>query len=439
MKNNGPQKTDKCSQEKLGGLLMSRKHFFCPIVLFVLGLGIGVSQCMGAGFYLSEVGTPGSLGTAGVANPVNNYAADSSWTNPAGMTGVQEDQILGGVTFLIPKVEFEASSATQVTGSNGGNAGDFAGIPSFFYVKKISDRMRLGFSVVAPLGGATDFGSDFVGRYGAYKIELTGVGFSPAVAYKVNDKLSLGAGISILYTLFNQEVAINLPGPLADGYVKMEDLDDWGYQPFFGMTYEINDRNLIGIVYRAKADTDLEGDLKFTNMPVSPTINSLDLSWENPQWIEVGFRHRFDNGLMIALNAGWQEWSAFSENRMTIDPAQIAANPTVILNRNFDDTWHAGIAVGNIGESGGWSLGFSYDSSPVEDEHRTIDLAFDEQYKFSGSYAWKKSDTLSFALGGTLIYFGEGKVDQMTQGLRLVGEFDKYLALMLGGTFRYIF
>ena len=111
----------------------------------------------------------------------------------------------------------------------------------------------------------------------------------------------------------------------------------------------------------------------------------------------------------------------------------------MVLDRNFDDTWHAGIAFGHLGAQRSWSLGFSYDSSPVEDEHRTIDLAFDEQIKFSGSYAWKKSDKLSFALGGTLAYFGEGKVDQVTQGQRLVGEFDNYYALMLGGTVRYIF
>ncbi|UCD32976.1 MAG: outer membrane protein transport protein [Desulfobacterales bacterium] len=417
---------------------MALKKLFYPIALFFITFGIGVSQSMAAGFYLSEVGTPGSLGTAGVANPVNNFAADSSWTNPAGMTGVQEDQILAGLTFLLPKVEFEASVA-EAGGSNGGNGGEIAGIPSFFFVKKMSDRMRLGFSVVAPIGGGADFGSDFVGRYGAYKIELAALSFSPAVAYKVNDKLSLGAGISIIYTFFNQEIAINLPDPLADGTLKMDDLDDWGYQPFLGLTYEINDKNLIGLVYRAEADTDLEGDLKFSNVPVSPTINSLDISWKNPQWIEVGFRHTLENGLMLALNAGWQEWSAFSENRLTIDPANIDTNPTVILNRNFDNTWHAGIALGHISENRGWSVGFSYDSSPVEDEHRTIDLAFDEQYKFSGSYGWKKSEKLSFALGGTLVYFGEGKVDQMTQGLHLVGEFDKYYAFMLGGTVHYLF
>ena len=418
---------------------MQHKHFFYLMASSVAFLVFGVHQSMAAGFYLSEVGTPGSLGTAGVANPVNTYNADSSWTNPAGMTGLQEDEILTGLTILLPKIEFEASVA-GAGGSNGGNAGDIAGIPSFFYVKKLSDRARLGFSVVAPLGGATDFGEDFVGRYGAYKIELSGVGLSPSFAYKVNDKLSLGAGISIVYTLLEEEIAINRPGPLADGFVMLEDLDDWGYQPFFGLTYEINDRNLFGLVYRAEADTDLEGDMSFKNMPLlSPSVNSVEVSWDNPQWLEVGFRHELRNGLLVVLNAGWQDWSAFSENRFSIDTAKLATNPTVTLDRNFDDTWHAGIAFGHIGAGKSWSLGCSYDSSPVNDEHRTIDLAFDEQYKFSGSYGWKKSETLSFALGGTLAYLGEGKIDQVSQGVRLKGEFDNNYLLMLGGTVRYVF
>ena len=418
---------------------MTRKHLFCPLALFFLFLGLGAHQCLAAGFYLSEVGTPGSLGTAGVANPVNNYTADSAWTNPAGMTGVQEDQILSGVTLLFPKIEFEASVA-EAGGSNGGNAGDFAGIPSFFYVKKMSDRTRLGFSLVAPLGGATDFGNDFVGRYGAYKLDLSGVSLSPSFAYKVNDKLSLGAGISIIYTFLEEEIAINRPGFLADGYVKLEELDDWGYQPFFGITYEINDRNFIGLVYRAETDTDLEGDMKFENMPLlSPTVNSIEVSWKNPQWLEVGFRHTLDNGLLVVLNAGWQDWSAFSENRFSIDTTKLDTDPIITVDRNFDDTWHAGIAFGHIGEGNSWTVGFSYDSSPVEDEHRTIDLVFDEQYKFSGSYSWRKSDKLGYSIGATLVYLGKGKIDQMTQGVRLTGEFDNNYLLMAGGTVQYKF
>ena len=49
------------------------------------------------------------------------------------------------------------------------------------------------------------------------------------------------------------------------------------------------------------------------------------------------------------------------------------------------------------------------------------------------------NEELNFAFGGTLLYFGDGKVDQTAQGVRFKGEFDTNTALFLGGTLRYIF
>ncbi|UCH53933.1 MAG: outer membrane protein transport protein, partial [Pseudomonadota bacterium] len=83
-----------------------------------------------AGFYIPEVGTPASVGTAAVANPTNTYTADAAWTNPAGMTGMTEDSILAGLMVMVPKVEFKSDIATG-GGSDGGNVADVAAIPSF--------------------------------------------------------------------------------------------------------------------------------------------------------------------------------------------------------------------------------------------------------------------------------------------------------------------
>jgi hypothetical protein len=49
------------------------------------------SELWAGAFYISEFGTPGSLGTAGVSNTTNNFGADSAFTNPAGMTGLEKD------------------------------------------------------------------------------------------------------------------------------------------------------------------------------------------------------------------------------------------------------------------------------------------------------------------------------------------------------------
>ena len=397
-----------------------------------------------AGFYISEVATPGSLGTAGVANPVNTVTADSSWTNPAGMTGLQQDEILAGMQLLLPKIEFN-SSVAEAGGKDGGNAGNMAAIPAFFMVKKLSDRVRLGYSIVAPQGGAMNFGDDFVGRYAATKVALTAIGGSPSIAYKVNDRLSLGGGVSIIYTEFEQSVAINqsalLPGPgtLPDGKIKFDNMNDLGYQPFAGLTYYLSDSLLLGVVYRAEMDVNLKGDLNFRNLVFpTPPAKDIEIDWDNPQTLKAGLRYEFAPGKRLLFSANWEDWSTFSKNQLAITGGVL--NPTAVLERNFKDTWSAGFAfIDGSRKTSGYSVGFSYDSSPVSNKDRTIDLPFDETYKLSAAYAWKGSKQLDFALGSTLVYFGEGKVDQTVQGVRFKGKFDTNMALFVGGTLRYRF
>jgi long-chain fatty acid transport protein len=406
-------------------------------------LALSASQLFAAGFYLTEVGTPGSVGTAGTANPTNTFGADSSWTNPAGMTGLQSDRIFSGLTVIAPKMNFDPSSATTGTGSDGGNAGIVAGIPSFFYVKKIDERSRFGFSVVAPLGGGVDYGDSFVGRYQTISAELAGVGFSPSYGYQVNDKLSLGAGLSIIYTRFDQEIAINNPGPgVADGNFKIDKADGWGYQPFLGLTYEISDRTLLGVVYRAEAEADLDGKAKFKNflplIPISPSANKIDIEWDNPQWLEVGLRYQLTDKDTLFINTGWQDWSAFSDNQLAFSGG--ALNPVVELDRNWDDTWYAGIAYAHsVDDKHHYTVGMSYDSSPVDDKDRTFDLPVDETWKFSAAYTWEGKKNLDFGIGATLYAVGDAEIDQTTQGVRVAGEFDNNMMLFISGTLRYQF
>ena len=388
-----------------------------------------------AGFYLSEVGTPHSLGTAGVANPTNVIGADSSWTNPAGMTGLNSSQMVAGMQVILPEVKFD-SRVAEGGGHDGGNAGEIAVIPSIFYVNKFSDKVRLGFSVTAPLGGGVDYGENFVGRYTAQKATLAGLAVSPSLAYKLNDKFSIGAGVSFVYTIFEQDIAINKTTG-ADGKFKIEDATDWGYQPFVGMTWQMSDRALLGVVYRAEMDVELDGDVKTRNLPGVITADSIDVDWDNPQWLEAGLKYQLDETNVLFLNAGWQEWSQFSSNTLALKGG--ALNPEINLDRNWDNTWHAGVALAHHENDWGTSIGFSYDSSPVEDKHRTFDLPMEEYYKASFSYFWKGDKHLDYSIGGTAYLLGDAKIDQTVQGVRVTGEFDTNYLLFLGGSVRYAF
>jgi len=414
------------------------------ILSAVLGviLVIQLPLVQGAGFYLSEIGTPGSLGTAGVANPTNTFGADSSWTNPAGMTGLQHDAMVGGMQLVLPKVEFDSAYVSPGTGGNdGGNAGNPAVVPSFFYVNKLTNNLRFGFSIAGIMGGGVDYGDNFVGRYSTIKAELGGLGISPSLGYRINDRFSVGAGVSIVHTRFDQDIAINQSAVnAADAKLKIEKATDWGHQPFVGMTYQISDRALLGVVYRAEMDVELEGNVKIKNwqLPGSPAANDIDIDWDNPQTLDAGLKYQLDDSNTMFLQAGWQDWSEFSNNRLAFSGRNL--NPVATIDRNFDDTWHAGIAFAHIEGDHGTTIGFSYDSSPVDNQDRTLDLPFDETYKLSFAYGWMGSKQLDFSVGGTLYLIGDARINQTSiDGTQVSGKFDTNNILFLGGTFRYRF
>lgn len=65
---------------------------------------------------------------ARVVNPTSNFGADSAFNNPAGMTGLKQDTVVGGFQLLVPKIKFD-SDVAEAGGSDGGNAGNAAVFP----------------------------------------------------------------------------------------------------------------------------------------------------------------------------------------------------------------------------------------------------------------------------------------------------------------------
>ena len=397
---------------------------------------LAMSQSASAGgFYISEIGTPGSLGTAGAANPTNNVTADAAWTNPAAMMGIKEDHGLAGVQVIIPQNKFDSSIASG-GGGDGGNAGLAAVVPSHFLVKTLTDEIKLGFSVVGTMGGGLDYGNNFVGRYAAYRAVLGAVALSPSIAYRVNEDFSIGAGVSAVFTTYDQDIAVLQPGNV-DGRVSINQVDDWGFTSFYGLTYQLNDKAMIGVVYRPEFDANLEGDVNFSNfVGPTPTADKIDVDWTNPQVLQVGLQYKMNDKYTLFVDADWEDWSEFSDNQLSFQGGSL--NPVVSIDRNWKDTYHLGVGVVREWDKQIFAVGVSYDSSPVDDDDRTIDLPVDEQLKFSMAYG-RSGEKLDYSLGATLIYLGDGKVDQTAQGVRFKGEFDTNYALFVGGTVRYEF
>jgi long-chain fatty acid transport protein len=292
--------------------------------------------------------------------------------------------------------------------------------------------------MVAPFGGGFDFGEDFVGRYGVEEIVLQGVALSPSFGYQINDKVSVGFGVSITYTIMEMDFAINQSAVGApDGHVKLEDATDIGYQPFVGLQWQYSDDGVFGLVYRGEMEVDLEGDLRITNLalPLVPQ-SSFNMAWNNPQLLEIGIRHRLSDEWTLLVNADWEDWSAFGQNVLTVNDAP--TGPLAIaIDRNWKDTYKFGIgAIRELRNGTKFAFGAAYDTSPVDDADRTIDLPSDEQIRLSIAWGRTTGSRNVWGIGATFLWLGDGKVDQVAGGQRFVGKFDRNWILFVGGMYQ---
>ena len=111
-------------------------------VLFILFMG---SSIRAGGLWLYEAGTP-DLGTAGAGRAAMAKDASTAGQNPAGMTRLDNSQILAGAQALFPEVKFDTDEST-FGGDNGGNAGYFTPTASLSYVHSMTSDFKLGLAV----------------------------------------------------------------------------------------------------------------------------------------------------------------------------------------------------------------------------------------------------------------------------------------------------
>ena len=397
------------------------------------------------GFYLPEIATPGSVGTAGVANVTNVDDASSAFTNPAGMTYRKNDEVQAGMEVLIPVNKFDSDIATA-GGDDGGNAGNPAVIPGLFVVKGLNENLKLGFSIAAVAGGGLDYGENFVGRYQAYKSVLQTVGLGPSLGYKVNDMLSIGAGVYMIQTTLNEKIAVDQSFFGAnDGTIQFQDIDDIGYQWNVGLIFKPTDRLLFGFTYLSEADVDLSGDLKTSGLQgafqnLLGDADSITVDFDLPEAFTFGLRYRVTEKLTLLADSNYQRWSQFSQTNVRINTGPAGETILTSFDRDWKDTWHVGGALKyHLGENHLVGMGISYDSSPVSNHDRTADLPLDEQFRVAAAYGKNNPIGLSYDFSASWVYFGEGKMDQTAQGERFKGEFDTNHLVFVAASVHYRF
>ena len=400
-------------------------------IFFFVAILLGTASAgWAAGLWLYEGGQP-DVGTATAGRAALANDASIAAINPAGMTRLDRSQVLVGVQPVLVRAKFDADSGTTTAGTNGGDAGDWVMAGGVGYVHSVSEDFKLGLSMGSYFGLGLDYDDDWVGRYYVTEGEFLTFGVNPTAAYRINDWLSVGGGVSLVYAELTQKAAINnvLDG-LPDGELKLEE-DDVGFGFNLGLLIEPQAGTRFGLSYRSQVDLEFDDALSLKGL--GPTLGAalggvlgakVDLEMNIPQLVMVSGDHELTDRLAIMANIGWQEWSEFGKSDITIS----SQNTTSLTqDLNYDDTWHVAFGMQyRIAEPWLLSAGIAYDESPVDDDDRTPDLPLDRQIRYAVGAQYDWDDDITFGFAYEYLDAGKAEIDQFRGPLagRLEGEYD---------------
>ena len=253
------------------------------------------------------------------------------------------------------------------------------------------------------------------------------------MGYRINDHFSIGAGVSVVYAELTQKAAVNnVLDRIPDGRLELED-HDVGYGANLGLLYEISKDTRFGLTYRSEVEIEFEDVAKLEGLGPLLTAaldrsgltgSKVDLEMNLPQAVMFSAYHQLNERLALLANLGWQDWSEFGKADIVVSSDTVTK---LTQDRNYDDTWHAAIGLQyRIDDPWLLSVGIAYDSSPVDNEDRTLDLPLDRQVRYAAGIQYDLNEDVTLGFAYEFVDLGDAEIDQDRGPLagRVVGDYD---------------
>ena len=319
--------------------------------LWILMTGVALAS----GFGVFVQGASG----LGQANAVvaHSTGPSSVYFNPALLNDVPGRQLEVGTTLIYSDREIDLDSGGQEDGKSEVNYPSTA-----YYTQEINDRITAGFGVFFPFGLSNEWDNDYEGRYIGTSGKVTTVNLNPVVSFKVNDRLSLAAGLDVLYfnatlkSKVNQTAAYlivqNQGAPLPPLAGALPDIDqkfeghDWGFGYNLGALFKATDRVSIGATYRSHIDVDpghVNGSVSFAN--VTPYLASVFPNGGGeadtirlPAQATAGIAVQIMEPLIVEVGMRWEDWDSYDQLTIKFDNPVLGQTSNTFA-RDWSATW----------------------------------------------------------------------------------------------------
>ena len=414
------------------------------VLAFLVVLLFSSTSAMAGGFRLPEAGAK----AMGMGFAFTAQANDPSaiYFNPAGIMQLEGNNLEVGVTYI----KANGGTFTGTTPLTGGLSVsetqkdlDFF-VPNAFFTRRASPNFAYGVGIFAPFGTGQEYENrnTSIFRSQITKIDLMTLVVNPTVAWKVNEFLSVGAGIDFMYgkaelarTPVGIDNATGFPANIFNSDLE-GDGTAWGYN--FGVLLTPTKQLKIGVAYRSKFDLEIkDGDVDLSNVfsgnintplgplppqgpaPIGfggPSFNTTgSATLHIPATLDLGVAYILDR-LTLEVDASWTFWHSWKS--LNIDNKDNRAFlPDTSSPKNWDDV--VAIYIGGeyrVTDPLALRLGFRWDPTPVPAETMGPELPdADKLYYCAGAGYKVRNWTFDLA------YMYVDKKDRTENNLRTEG------------------
>ena len=398
-----------------------------------------------AGFQLTEQSAL-ALGRAYAGVGVDGTDISGVYYNPATMTLHKGTKVQAGGVGVGLNLEF-SDDHDESHDQNGRGAEQF--VPHGFFTHQINDSTWFGLGITVPFGMGTDYGEDWVHNTTGVSANIITVDFNPNVAWKINEKFSIGAGISLQYAQADLKKQSTI-----GAFSAMSEIDAdstaWGWN--VGLMWSPLENLRFGLSYRSNVVHDAEGTLKLENLP-DQNIQGFNPSWLNgthdgfatveaPAWAMATAAWDVNDLLSLYATFRWANWSSFKkldiEGSATLpNGAPFAVGSTI--ENNWKDTYLFSVG-GDLRLTNFWTLrgGVGYETSPIKDpKTRTAIIPDANRWWFAVGSSFKWSEQFSTDVSFAHLH-GVGERNLWEDGEK-VGRFRRLDAYLIGVQAQYTF
>lgn len=378
-------------------------------------LVVAIAQANAGAFAIREQSTYGQ-GTSFAGVAAGGSLSSMFW-NPATMTQFKGIISENGFTGIFPKANQTPQAGTfPALLPLGGvsNSAEMGLVPNGYTTYQMSPNLWLGLSINAPFALSVSFPDAWAGRSYSGDQSIRSYNATPSIAYRINDWISVGAGIQIQYMNVNFTQGLGTT-PGADLTLRGR---GYGFGGTAGITVTPTPTTSIGLGWRSQIDQNIHGAMLLPgglgfNVPFS-TPGSVEATLKLPDIVSLGIRQWVSPQWTVMGTVEWSNWSRIGTvtvNQLSGAPALVAGNAFRVPFQ-YDDGWFF-----SVGAEYRWNErlalrgGVGYEISPITDQVHKPALPDNDRFWASVGLSWAIAPFMRFDLAYTHLWIKDPNIN----------------------------